>query len=423
MWRHLQGYLKPPVPKARRVGGKRGEKWELDRLVGRDELSSTTRNVVYATLRFVWTGRQTHVEQRKKRAVARKAGLGGVMALGALALTACDVAAPGGLAQILDMGWPDPITPEGESMYNFWVWVWATAWIVGIIMWVLFLTAIVRWNQKAQAKRGKGEFPKQLQYNVPLELVLTVVPIVIVMVLFFFTIQTQQKVTALDKDPEVTVDVTAFQWNWKFGYNNVSSELSPTGTAYDGTDEERQALADETKYDDPEEVENPNPIHGTSTGDLSYLNYNEIETVGTTEEIPVLVLPSDTPVEFRLASGDVAHSFWVPEFLFKRDAFAHPEANQQQRAFQVESIEEGAFVGRCAEMCGTYHAMMNFELRVVPPEDFTAYLEFREANPDAPNSEALASIGEEPYAVTTQPFNSSRQTGDGDNFENPNQSV
>ncbi len=308
-------------------------------------------------------------------------------------------------------------------MYNFWVWVWVTAWIIGIIMWSLFLVAIFRWNANKAEKQGKGEFPKQLQYNVPLELVLTITPIVIVMVLFFFTVQTQQKVIALDKDPEVTVDVTAFQWNWKFGYQQVGASLSPTGANYDGIDEDRQAIADETRYDD-EDVPNPNPIHGMSKGDQSYLRFNEVETLGTTEEVPVLVLPSQTPIQFDLASGDVAHSFWIPEFLFKRDAFAHPEANQQQRSFQVEAIEEeGAFVGRCAEMCGTYHAMMNFELRVVTPEQFTDYLAFRLDNPDAPNSEALAAIGEAPYAVSTHPFNSSRQTWDGENYIDPNENV
>ena len=304
-------------------------------------------------------------------------------------------------------------------MYNFWIWVWLTAWTIGIIMWALLIVAIVRWNRKRQEKQGKGEFPKQLQYNVPLELVLTGVPIAIVMVLFFFTVQTQQKVVALDKDPDVTVDVTAFQWNWKFGYQNVAAGLSPTGSEYDGIDEDRTALAEETRFD-PEDgsVDNPNPVHGQSKGDQTYLNFNEIETVGTTEEVPVLVLPSETAVEFQLASGDVAHSFWVPEFLFKRDTYAHPEANQQERSFQISEItEEGAFVGRCAEMCGTYHAMMNFEVRTVSPEAFEEYMQFRMDNPDAPNSEALASIGEEPYATSTSPFNSSREgTREGDNF-------
>ncbi|SER37078.1 Cytochrome c oxidase subunit 2 precursor [Corynebacterium cystitidis DSM 20524] len=372
----------------------------------------------------VWTGRQTHVEKRNNGGFARKLGAVSAIALGGLALAGCDVAAPDALANVLDMGWPDPITPEGQSMYNFWIWVWVTAWIIGIIMWAIFLVSIFRWNRKRREEKGAGEFPNQLQYNIPLELVLTIAPIVIVMVLFFFTVQTQQKVIAKDKNPEVVVDVTGFQWNWKFGYANVAADLAGTNEDYVGLDEERQARADETRFD-PEGTPNANPIHGQSKGDQSYLNFNKIETLGTTEEVPVLVLPVDTPIEFRLASGDVNHSFWVPEFLFKRDVYSHPEVNQQERSFQVESIDEtGAFVGRCAEMCGTYHAMMNFELRVVERDQFVQYMQYRLENPEAPNSEALASIGEAPYATSTHPFVSDRTgTRDEQNYVDNNARV
>lgn len=358
--------------------------------------------------------------QRKQRNFARKAGVAGAIALGGLALAGCDVAAPSAVENILGFGWPKGITPEAEAMYNFWIWTWVVAWVIGFIMWGLFLTAIFRWNAKRAKKNGMGEFPKQTQYNIPLELVLTVIPVLIIMGLFFFTVQAQQKVVALDKDPKVTVDVTAYQWNWKFGYAEVASEFSPTGSEYIGKDEDATKLAEKFSKD-PEGVKNPNPIHGKSMGDLSYLNYNEIETVGTTEEIPVLVLPTNTPIEFRLASGDVSHSFWIPEFLFKRDVYAHPENNQQERRFQVAEInKEGAFVGRCAEMCGTYHSMMNFELRTVSPEKFKQYMAFRVANPEAPNSEALASIGEAPYATSTSPFVGSRTTRDGENYVDAN---
>lgn len=60
-------------------------------------------------------------------------------------------------------------------------------------------------------------------------------------------------------------------------------------------------------------------------------------------------------------------------------------------------------------MCGTYHAMMNFELRVVSPEKFKQYMEFRNSNPKASNAEALKSIGEAPYATSTSPFLSGRE--------------
>lgn len=235
------------------------------------------------------------------------------------------------------------------------------------------------------------------------------------MVLFFFTVQTQDKVTALDKNPEVTVDVTAYQWNWKFGYSEIDGSLAPGGQDYQGSDPERQAAAEASKKD----PSGDNPIHGNSKSDVSYLEFNRIETLGTTDEIPVMVLPVNTPIEFNLASADVAHSFWVPEFLFKRDAYAHPEANKSQRVFQIEEItEEGAFVGRCAEMCGTYHAMMNFELRVVDRDSFAEYISFRDSNPDATNAQALEHIGQAPYATSTSPFVSDRTaTRDGENTQ------
>ena len=55
----------------------------------------------------------------------------------------------------------------------------------------------------------------------PLELVLTVVPFLIISVLFYFTVVVQERMLHKDPNPEVVIDVTAFQWNWKFGYQKV----------------------------------------------------------------------------------------------------------------------------------------------------------------------------------------------------------
>ena len=288
-----------------------------------------------------------------------------------------------------------------------------------------FSRSIFFFSAKKAAKQGKDPIPKQLQYNIPLELVLTTVPVVIVMTLFFFTVQTQDKVDALDKDPQVHVDVTAYQWNWKFGYGWVKGFGLPVTNQekgyWDGTDQDRQEAAEKSKVDaayvakmkehaEPGELIENGPIHGKSKSDISFLHFNTVETLGTSEEVPVLVLPTDTAIEFDLASADVSHAFWVPEFLFKRDAYPHPEANHSQRRFQITKIEkEGAFVGRCAEMCGTYHAMMNFEVRAVSPEKFEQYITYRAENPKAPNSEALKAIGEAPYATSTSPFLTDRQ--------------
>ena len=73
------------------------------------------------------------------------------------------------------------------------------------------------------------------------------------------------------------------------------------------------------------------------------------------------------------------HSFWVPEFLFKRDVIPYGGNNAEHCPATTRSSSprrsEGSFVGRCAELCGTYHSEMNFEVRVVSgPRSSTAYL-------------------------------------------------
>src|SRR3712207_3277122 len=138
-----------------------------------------------------------------------------------------------------------------------------------------------------------------------------------------------------------------------------------------------------------------------------------VNTVGTTDEIPVLVLPTDRTVRFEVASADVIHSFWVPEFLFKLDVIPGNE-NGRDNVFEVVVEEEGAYVGRCAELCGTYHAFMNFEVRAVSGDDYDAYLQARESG--MTTFEALEDIGQPGEATTTTPFNlqqTSRQADGG----------
>ena len=124
----------------------------------------------------------------------------------------------------------------------------------------------------------------------------------------------------------------------------------------------------------------------------------------------MLVVPSGKRIEFQIASADVIHGFWVPEFLFKRDVMPDPEANNSDNVFQITEIRRPARSSvRCTEMCGTYHSMMNFELRVVEPNDFKAYLQQRIAGKT--NAEALMAINQSPTAVTTHPFDTRRGRG------------
>jgi len=80
--------------------------------------------------------------------------------------------------------------------------------------------------------------------------------------------------------------------------------------------------------------------------------------------------------------------------------------------FEFTATQTGHYVGRCAELCGTYHSQMNFEVRVVTAENYAKYLENLAAIPSgdpARQSKALQSIGEAPCATTTYPFETNRQ--------------
>lgn len=304
--------------------------------------------------------------------------------------------------EALGLGWPTGITPEAHANRQLWVGSVIAALVVGVVVWALmFWTAAFH-----RKKKTDTELPRQFGYNMPLELVLTVVPFLIISVLFYFTVVTQQKILNKEPNPEVVIDITAFQWNWKFGYQKVNYA---DGTFnYDGADPARKAAMiskPEGTYADGEEMVGANA--GKNPEDRSYLNFDKVETLGTSDEIPVLVLPAGKRIEFEQASADVIHSFWVPEFLFKRDVFPEPKANNSDNVWQVSEITKtGAFVGRCAEMCGTYHAMMNFEVRVVSPEDFKAYLQARISGDT--NAEALQAINQPPLATSTSPFDTRR---------------
>jgi cytochrome c oxidase subunit 2 len=278
--------------------------------------------------------------------VARGSRLARVAALGLLGVPALTGCTPNN--EFWRWGWPDGITDESVAVRDLWIWSVIAALIVGFAVW-----GLIGWSVVKDRKRG-DELPKQTAYNLPLEIVYTIIPFLIIAGLFFFTVVVQNRVMERSQDPDVTIAVNAFKWNWQFVY--------PDTTGEDG---------------------------------------EPVNTVGNSEEIPILVLPTDQDIRFEVASADVIHSFWVPEFLFKLDVIPGNE-NGRDNVFEVTIREEGAFVGRCAELCGTYHAYMNFEVRAVAPEDYDAYLAARQSG--LSTYDALESIGQPGVSTSTAPF-------------------
>ncbi|WP_091059295.1 cytochrome c oxidase subunit II [Micromonospora humi] len=286
---------------------------------------------------------------RRRRGAGRLAGLGLGGAALLVLLTGCDVGKTFG-----GFGWPQGgITPESHRMYDLWIASCIAALAVGVFVWGLIFWCVIRYR-----KRG-NELPVQTRYNLPMEFLYTIAPILVVSVLFYYTAVVQTDVVKESKNPDVTVEVVAFKWNWQFNYR-------------DGQGRDANTVA---------------------------------SVLGTSEVIPVLVLPSGRSIRFEEQSRDVIHSFWVPELLFKRDVMPGSIRN----TFEVSSIDtEGAFVGRCAELCGSYHAFMNFELRVVSPEKYEQFLAAKKGG--SSTQDALKAIGVDEYATTTKPFDTRRNT-------------
>jgi len=288
---------------------------------------------------------------RTARTLGRKGRLAtvAVTAVTALAvLSGCDI------DHAFSFGWPQGITPQAHKMHSLWVGSTIAAFIVGIVVWTLIFWCIIRYRKRPT----DTELPVQTRYNLPIELLYTVVPFLVIAVLFYYTAITQ---TYVDKitNPDVTVDVTAFKWNWQFTYEGAQN-VDPSG--------------------------------------------QQVTTIGDSDYIPVLVVPTGEKILFVEHSQDVIHSFWVPELLFKRDVFPGDVINK----FEV-TINPGAeneYVGRCAELCGTYHSQMNFALLAVTPAEYEQFLVHKRAGESTP--QALVAIGKPPYATVTHPYDTNR---------------
>src|SRR5204862_544026 len=78
-------------------------------------------------------------------------------------------------------------------------------------------------------------------------------------------------------------------------------------------------------------------------------------------------IPTGRPVQIKLHSSDVIHSFWVPNLAGKRDLIPGKDATLMLRADR-----EGVYRGQCAEFCGHQHAHMAFLVVAESPDKFTA---------------------------------------------------
>jgi cytochrome c oxidase subunit 2 len=149
----------------------------------------------------------------------------------------------------------------------------------------------------------------------------------------------ENKEEALPKT-NVTIDVNAFQWGWKFLY----------------------------------------PGH-------------DVVVVGQTTQEPTMVMPINENVHFNLTSSDVIHGFYVHDFNFSR--YAQPGVLNQ---FTIRATKLGTYDGQCTQLCGLYHSLMVFRVKVVSQSQYAAWLHTN-YNPVAATA-AFAALKQQTSSIT-----------------------
>lgn len=244
-------------------------------------------------------------------------------------------------------------TNHVDRIIGLWVTSWIVLLVVGLIVWGLIIWVSVAYRRR----KGQTGLPVQLRYNMPIEIFYTVVPLILVLGFFAFTARDQAAIEEPTASPDVKIDVYGKRWAWDFNYIDQQDE-------------------DDSVY-----------YQGIQAQELEGGNIDE-------SQLPVLYLPVGKSVEIDLHSRDVAHSFWVVDFLYKKDTIP---GKTNYMYFTPE--KEGTFRGKCAELCGEYHSLMLFDVKVVSEGEYEDYLDTLEAQGN------VGVLGEEYNTNTNQPNN------------------
>jgi cytochrome c oxidase subunit II len=236
---------------------------------------------------------------------------------GAARLAIAAIPLLGAVACSTHLGVPQAGTQQGDDTFGLWtVFVIAAAFVAAIV-YGLIAWCVVRYRRRRSDGDAQGA---QFRANIPIEVLYTALPVMLATSLFLLTVRTEDRVDDVSANPDVVLGVHAFTWGWRFSYEGQGVVVlsNPSGEGIPG---------------------------------------------------PQIELPLDRTARVVLTSDDVIHAFWVPGFLFKRDAIPG-----RTNVFDVTPTRLGTYRGECAEFCGLNHAYMTFSIRVVPASTYAAWL-------------------------------------------------
>jgi len=225
-----------------------------------------------------------------------------------------------GCAKVSGLGFEEGVTSVNDISLSLWQGAWIAGAVVGVFTLILILWPAVF----HRAKVGQSEFPKQTQYNVPVEVAYTIIPFIIVAVLFYFTAVKQTEIVEKTSNYKHEILVDGFQWSWQFSYPEAGPKAVVTGTP-------------------------ANP--------------------------PTLYVPLGEKVRYTIASNDVVHGFWIPAFMIQMQNL--PGVTNY---LEFTANKLGTYPGRCNILCGRNHSQMLFSVKVVTPSEYQTYLETLKAS-------------------------------------------
>ena len=232
----------------------------------------------------------------------------------------------------------DTFKPEGpfaKKTDNLAKPVFATAVIIGILVYLAIAVVVVKYRRK-----NEDDVPVQVHGSTPLEIGWTIIPAALLVVVGVFSVG---RIWDLAKEPKDAYHITVIghQWWWEYHYPPMGSQsLTPV-------------LAHVTDKD---------------TGKV---------TAGVPEETgPAIVsagelhIPTGKNIRLTIMSQDVMHNYWVPKLAGK--IYAIPGKINK---LSMRSNVAKTFYGQCAEFCGTSHANMRFKVIAQTPDQFNAWLQ------------------------------------------------
>ena len=185
---------------------------------------------------------------------------------------------------------------------------------VAITIYVTGYTAYFAWVFRRRADEPLNTVGIPIHDSPQLELWWTVIPTILLVVLMGFTIVVWKQIQFPNTAAALTMEVVAHQFNWEFRYPGMQGSLYSSAGA---------------------------EMH----------------------------LPYGKPVKILVASGDVIHQFWVPEFRLKIAAV--PGMVTQ---LNLTPTRAGTFDISCSEYCGVNHSLMQAKLVVDSPQEFDTWL-------------------------------------------------